>query len=602
MIKDDEIKRKIIEIFYKNNIFIGIDSLSYLFSKYTETESYDEIEKIANSLNENIDINLFWTNKILIESFEKKGDKIFNEKFCDFNWKELERAVVLYQKGSKKKPYTFFKKYLNDILGNEIKKEHTSKVNKKNSKPKENNTDIKKKKIKQEKPKEESVEKTKKTEEKKLEKKAYDVSEIPEKDLDEFNIKLVKKCNPELKDISVSDFKNHFIKRLTKITSILKNRPEIKNLTSIEHLESRKDEDKISLVGIVYGVYKTRNDNYFIELEDRSGKHKVFVSKDEAELVKKCESLIEDEVIGVNGRFSRDLFITNEIIFPDVPNGELKSSNKEEYVVFISDIHVGSNLFLEDSFNNFIDWLNGDYGDKKQREIAKKVKYVFVLGDLVDGIGIYPSQQDELNIDDIYLQYSKVSEYLSKLDKNLPIIIIPGNHDAVRLAEPQSGLPKDVAFDLWKMPNVFIFSNPSIVNIGSYDGFSGFNVLAYHGYSYDYYVNNINELRLNGGYDKITNTMKFLLKKRHLSPKHGGSTYLPDPESDDLVIDKVPDFFVSGHVHKNDFDQYKKTSLISASTFQAKTPFQEKLGHDPTPGIVPVVNLKTREVNMFDFN
>ncbi|MFW6007710.1 MAG: DNA-directed DNA polymerase II small subunit [archaeon] len=627
MIKEEEIKQNIVEIFFEERLLLGIDSLSYLYEIYNNDEDYDDLKDIAKLINDNFDLEYIWLNKDLIESVYDKREDIFNKNLKEFNWRELERAVVLYEKGLKKKPYNFFIKYLNKLLGKKPKK-----IKKDNNDSKDdsnedvsidkNSDDNKTKRVEsnnnKKKEKRDMIEKVKKNNNKKSSKKklnkdtkkknnddkpkSYDISKIPDKNPDDFDFKLIKKCSPSLKDVTVSDFKNHFVKRLTRLSNILRQRPELSNITSIEHIESRKDEKEIGLIGMIYGIYKTKNDNYFIEIEDRSGSYKVFVSSKEKDLVEKAENLIEDEVIGVVGRFSGNLFITDKIIFPDVPNNDMKKSDDDEYVVFTSDIHVGSNLFLEDSFNNFIDWINGDYGSDKQKEISKKVKYIFVLGDLVDGIGIYPGQQDELNIDDIYKQYEKVAELFSKIRDDIPIIVIPGNHDAVRLAEPQGGLPKDLAFDLWKMPNVFIYSNPCIINIGSNDDFSGFNVLAYHGYSYDYYVNNVDSLRLNGGYDKITNTMKFLLKKRHLSPKHGGSTYLPDPEVDDLIIDKIPDFFVSGHVHKNDVDQYKKTSLISSSTFQAKTPFQEKLGHNPDPGIVPVVSLKTREVNMFDFN
>ncbi len=41
--------------------------------------------------------------------------------------------------------------------------------------------------------------------------------------------------------------------------------------------------------------------------------------------------------------------------------------------------------------------------------------------------------------------------------------------------------------------------------------------------------------------------------------------------------------------------------MISGSCWQAKTDFQEKLGHEPEPGRVPIVNLKTRAVKILDF-
>jgi len=41
--------------------------------------------------------------------------------------------------------------------------------------------------------------------------------------------------------------------------------------------------------------------------------------------------------------------------------------------------------------------------------------------------------------------------------------------------------------------------------------------------------------------------------------------------------------------------------MISGSCWQAKTSFQEKLGHEPEPARVPLVNLKTREIKILKF-
>ena len=50
--------------------------------------------------------------------------------------------------------------------------------------------------------------------------------------------------------------------------------------------------------------------------------------------------------------------------------------------VLISDVHVGSDTFLETCWNKFADWLSdSDHS------------YLLIAGDLVDGIGIYPGQE-----------------------------------------------------------------------------------------------------------------------------------------------------------------------------------------------------------------
>jgi len=43
-------------------------------------------------------------------------------------------------------------------------------------------------------------------------------------------------------------------------------------------------------------------------------------------------------------------------------------------------------------------------------------------------------------------------------------------------------------------------SNPSTINIHSSDNFPGFDILIYHGYSFDFYVAEVESIRNQGGY------------------------------------------------------------------------------------------------------
>jgi len=104
-----------------------------------------------------------------------------------------------------------------------------------------------------------------------------------------------------------------------------------------------------------------------------------------------------------------------------------------------------------------------------------------------------------------------------------------------------------------------------------------------------------------GSTDRPDLIMKFLLKRRHLAPSHLSTLYIPDAQKDPNVIDKVPDFFLSGHIHKSSTSNYRNITLICGSCWQAKTLFQEKVGHNPEPSRVPIVNLKTRDVKILKF-
>ena len=103
---------------------------------------------------------------------------------------------------------------------------------------------------------------------------------------------------------------------------------------------------------------------------------------------------------------------------------------------------MGSKMFLEDEWHNFLKWINGNLGNSRQKDVASKVKYLIVPGDVVDGIGIYPDQEKELAIVDIYRQYEVLAEQFQFIPDHISIIMQPGNHDAVRPAEPQPDFEK----------------------------------------------------------------------------------------------------------------------------------------------------------------
>ncbi|MFH1212031.1 MAG: metallophosphoesterase, partial [Candidatus Woesearchaeota archaeon] len=352
---------------------------------------------------------------------------------------------------------------------------------------------------------------------------------------------------------------------------------------------------------IVKDIQTTKNNNLILEVEDPSGQIKIIINKNKPELYEEAKNIVHDEVIGVRGVNSDRIVFVNNIIWPDTPIKELKKAADESYAVFLSDLHIGSDSFLPEQFEKFIKWTNQEYGSEAHKKIAEKIKYIFIAGDLVDGCGIYPGQEDELIIKDIYDQYKVCADFLKKIPERINLIICPGNHDAMRISEPQPELYKDFAAPIWQLKNATLVSNPSLVNIHASENFPGFDVLLYHGYSFDYFVANVDGIRNQGGYDRADLIMRFLLKRRHLAPSHASTLYIPDAEHDPLVIEKIPDIFLTGHIHKASASTYKNITLICGSCWQKKTPFQEKVGHNPEPCRVPIINLKTREIKILKF-
>ncbi len=404
------------------------------------------------------------------------------------------------------------------------------------------------------------------------------------------NVKTVVKTAPQkpkananvqvIKDVSgnsccqgrVEDFVAYFNSRYEKLSSILSRVNPIP-ISSLRRLKSQN----VDVIGMVNDVRETSNGNAVIELEDKTG----FVSaiatgklKDEA------MELLGDEVIAVSGMWNGRCIIADRITFPDVPvNGNAKKDWGFS-MAFISDTHFGSITFMEDAWNRFVSFMNCETKDEKLQELASSIKYIVLAGDVVDGVGIYPSQEKELSIADIYGQYEFAAEQIERLPKHVKVILSPGNHDAVRQAEPQPKLPKEFASLFPK--NVLHVGNPALVNL------DGVKVQIYHGRSIDDLITAIPRL----SYERPEEAVIELLKRRHLSPAYGKRSPIAPEREDYLVIEEVPDVLHSGHVHTFGAAFYRGVFVVNSSTWQSQTEFQKKMNLNPMPGIVAVYNGK----------
>ena len=374
----------------------------------------------------------------------------------------------------------------------------------------------------------------------------------------------------------------YFQNRYKKLSGILGKRPELRTWQKIN--EITENQTDLNLIVMITDIRSTKNGHYLIEVEDDTGSMPILVSKDNDELIRAARNLMKDEVIGViaqkrAGQSENQLAICQNIIDPDVPRKDRKEVDFG--TVFTSDIHIGSSTFLEDAFVRFTKWLNGDYGNEEQREMANNVKYMIIGGDIVDGIGVYPNQDKELAIKDITAQYDEAARLVGDIRSDIKIIITPGNHDASRVAEPQPAVPEKYAKSLYKLNNVEFLSNPSTVSL------DGLEVLIYHGRGIDDMVMGSNDF----SHERNDLVMKEFLRKRHLAPLYGERTPLASELEDHLVIDTVPDVLHTGHVHINTYANYKGIHCINSGTFQTQTEFQKIYNIVPTPAEVPIIDV-----------
>jgi len=393
---------------------------------------------------------------------------------------------------------------------------------------------------------------------------------------------------------TATDFTKLFVNRYGVLRKILQSqRRELANVIPIKRI-GKNDVKDIQVIGIVKDVRTTTNGHRLIELEDETGTVTSIALKNNRDSISLANEVIYDEIIGIRGNLSRngDLLVINSIVFPDISiQNNRHKADIPVCAAFLSDIHIGSKQFMEKEWRSFLRWINGDMGNSRQLDAAGKIKYLVLPGDMVDGIGIYPNQEEELSIIDVYQQYEVLAEQLSMIPDHISIIMQPGNHDAVRPAEPQPSFEKEIR-DLFDNKDITFVGNPC------YFSLHGVEILSYHGQSFLDFSTNIHQLK----YNEPVEIMKHMLKKHHLAPTYGGYTPLAPEHIDYMLINRVPDIFVTGHVHLATIGEYRGVTLINASSWQSQTSYQKMLNFIPDSAKLPIVNLKTGNVSMMDFN
>lgn len=391
-------------------------------------------------------------------------------------------------------------------------------------------------------------------------------------------------------------FVQYFRDRYSRLSEIIRSRMNARPIESLKRRSFRRGADggseEISIIGMVSDISSTNNGHKILSLEDPTGSFSVLIRNSDKELFELASRLLLDEVIGVTGSVTNDgnLMLAAKLIQPDVPNSVQRRTGSHGKIVLISDVHVGSSQFLEDAWLDFLDFLKGESDSEEMREIASQIRYLVVAGDLVDGIGIYPDQEMELDILDVYEQYRKAAEYFREVPGHIRVIISPGNHDAVRQAEPQPALPERICSDFPE--NIIFVGNPALVDL------DGVRILIYHGRSIDDLVASVPGV----SYQEPAGAVLEMLKRRHLAPTYGSRVSISPEKKDYFVIDPVPDIIHTGHVHTLGVQRYKNVLLVNSGTWQAQTEFQKRVNLVPVPARVPVVDLADFDVKILAFD
>ncbi len=387
---------------------------------------------------------------------------------------------------------------------------------------------------------------------------------------------------------SYDDFYELTLDKYNRLYKLMQKRPEALSAAKINTILRNSQSQYLSVAGLVNEIRQTKNGNFFITVEDQTGYLNIIVRKD-SENRKIAESIVEDQMIFVEGTYNpgerskRGVLFADNILKIDIPiNHEINKSTEPLSIALISDTHIGSKEFEEKLWIKFVNFLNGKIGNKNWREIAGKIKYIIINGDLVDGIGVYPKQQEDLTMTDIYKQFNRAAEYLYEIPDYIKIFYSSGNHEPVRNAIPRPAVPKKYAEKLIDI-GVECIGNPAIIKTHVV------KTLIYHGDSILDMSLTISDLEQH----KPIKIMEEFLKCRHLAPIYGKKTQIAPTDKDWLVIDQIPDIFHTGHIHINGMGYYNNVALVNSGCFQSQTDFMKSFGITPTPGIVSILELDT---------
>lgn len=330
-----------------------------------------------------------------------------------------------------------------------------------------------------------------------------------------------------------------FRRRFAKFQELIKvrvNRGDIMEVSQIRKL-LRKKNVKMKLAGFVL-ERRLKGKQMSLVIEDLSGSIEAYVSDD---IKNKVERILLDEFVFAELEYSEKGLVCTNISHIDIGDVVRPSLVNDVYACFVSDLHYGREDFDSEGWDRFLQWLSGRYGEE---EIVSKIRYLFVVGDLVDVTG------KDISFKQLY---EELAVMFRVLPDRITIFIQPGDTDASRFLLPQTTIFRSVSKPLYTMKNIKMLGNPVTVSI------DGIKILLFHGQS----LKDI-KWEFPSWIDfNVTDYMVSLLKARHLAPTYGMFTPIAPEKDDFLVIDDVPHIFVCGHLHQKGLDSYRNVLLLA---------------------------------------
>ncbi len=343
------------------------------------------------------------------------------------------------------------------------------------------------------------------------------------------------------------------------------------------------------LIGMVQDTRVLHTNKFVIQLEDP-----------ESEIITNCvmvqdsksfpeyRDIMRDSVIGISGVLPKNFrggnitaFWGKDVIRPSFSKIHFKPTSEPHKLLFIADLHFGSKYFSRSIFAKLINFLNLR---------GEEINTIIIAGDLVDGVGRFSDQKQEILVHSLQAQYEGLATLLKEVPSHIQIIVIPGEHDATQTVLPQPGIDKQIGKTLLKLPNLKSYGNPLRFSI------EDLNFLVFHGQGNDMLF----QKHLQQEPTNLILGIQHLLEYRHLCPEYGSFNPLAPFRKDYLVIDKTPNIIISGHFHQAYFKEYKGVKIITCGTFMRGGIEKSHLEKDTSVGVVAILDTKSGTVDLID--
>ncbi|CUA70493.1 Peroxide stress-activated histidine kinase mak1 [Rhizoctonia solani] len=278
-------------------------------------------------------------------------------------------------------------------------------------------------------------------------------------------------------------------------------------------------------------------------------------------------------------------FLVEEVVYPGlappsyIPNA---TPNESSYCVFLSGLCLGettstgptttqpetnSNLRHDPmaAASLFLEWISGEGGNNRDRELAQRVSRVIVAGDSL-AAPLIEDERDSSKVSssaNTSLRQAVLSlgEILQEITRTVPLHVLPGASDPAGTALPQQPMPSWIFNPQGQLGSgseaLYMESNPTWIHS------NGKSILAHSGQPLnDIYIHSVDDERMS----MVRNTLKW----RHIAPTAPDTLWsYPFDGQDPFVLDKTPDVMV--HVLSPTM-QRSRTTTSSSSAMPPGTP------------------------------